>query len=135
MRDMLPERAVTVTRLFPAGVPAGTPGAPPPLLHAARSTASTTLAPSAVLARRPCSEAMLIKAAIAIPQSNQDIGIPRKPGASGEFPGMRSGTCVRRPVEMVSVEVNGPMPDGVSVLGENEQLALTGNPAQPRVMG
>jgi hypothetical protein len=78
---------------------------------------------------------MLIKEAIAIPQSNHDIRIPLKPGPSGEFPGMRSGTCVRRPVEIVSVEVDGPEPDGVSVLGENEQLALTGNPAQPSVMG
>ena len=108
---------------------------PPPLLHAASKTARTTLAPSTAFARRPFNEAMLIKAAIAIPQSSHNMGIPLQPVSGGEFLGSRSGTCVRRPVKMVSVEVDPPEPVGVSALGENEQLAATGKPLQLRVTG
>ena len=107
----------------------------PPLLHATNRAARITLAPSAVFARRPFIQPMLIKAAIAIPQSSQDIGIPLKPRPDGEFPGNRNGTCVRRPVEIVRIEAICPGAPGVAKLGKNEQLALTGKPVQLSVTG
>ena len=78
---------------------------------------------------------MLIKAAIANAYSNQDVGIPRKPVLGGEFFGSPGGTCVRRPVVMVRVEVTSPVGLGVTALGENIQLAATGNPVQLNVTG